>query len=318
MSTRRSSNNTVLSRYFSEIRDFPLLTKEEEQQLARDLQNGRLEAVNELVESNLSFVAKVASEYRSLGMPLEDLLNEGNLGLIEAAHRFDAAKDTKFISYAIWWIRKSILKALTEQSHVVRMPYSQLKKVKEIRGAEHALGKELGRKPNREEISEHLDKSLSKIDRVLQYGVHETSIDESFGDDQETSLSDTLEDTSRVTQEQSLLEREATHCVGEAFCHLPEQQRRVIAYRFGLGGEPALTLQETGERMGLSRERVRQIECQAKERIRRSFKRKQRVNAPSKPPYAPMRLRRTPAASAAATAAGSAAGSSSNLRGVAG
>ena len=299
MSSRRNRSNTVLSRYFSEIRDFPLLTKEEEQQLARDLQNGRKEAVNELVESNLSFVAKVASEYRSLGMPLEDLLNEGNLGLIEAAHRFDATKDTKFISYAIWWIRKSILKALTEQSHVVRMPYSQLKKVKEIRGAELTLGKELGRKPNREEISEHLSKSLSKIDKVLQYGVHETSIDEPYGDDQENPLSDSLEDTERVTQEESMLEQEATDCVSEAFGLLPEQQKRVIAYRFGLEGEAALTLQETGERMGLSRERVRQIECQAKERIRRIFARKRRFNAPPKRPYPSMRLRRNQPSDAA-------------------
>ena len=145
----REQKTCSLSQYFSEIRHYPLLSKEREKSLARDIQKGRSEAVNELVESNLSFVAKVASEYRSFGILFEDLLNEGNVGLIEAAHRFDASKDTKFISYAIWWIRKSILKALSEQSHVVRMPYSQLKKVKEIRSAEKTLGKELGRKPNR-------------------------------------------------------------------------------------------------------------------------------------------------------------------------
>jgi len=294
MRSRRQPSNSVLSRYFAEIREYPLLTKEEEQQLARDLQNGHSEAVNALVESNLSFVAKVASEYRSLGMPLEDLLNEGNVGLIEAAHRFDASKDTKFISYAIWWIRKSILKALSEQSHVVRLPYSQLKKVKEIRSAERTLGKELGRKPNREEISEHLDRSVAKIDRVLQYGVHETSLDEPFGDDQEHPLSDCLEDTSRVSPEERMLDREANSCIGAAYCDLPEQQKTVIAYRFGLTGEPPLTLQETGEKMGLSRERVRQIECQAKERMRKAFKRMQRLNAGPKPPYPPQRLQRKP------------------------
>ncbi|MDH3786459.1 MAG: sigma-70 family RNA polymerase sigma factor, partial [Acidobacteriota bacterium] len=164
---QRAGQRSILSHYFSEIRDFPLLTKEEEKSLARDIQNGNSAAINDLVESNLSFVAKVASEYRSLGIPFEDLLNEGNIGLIEAAHRFDASKDTKFISYAIWWIRKSILKALSEQSHVVRLPYSQLKKVKEIRRAEQHLSRELDRKPTREEISKYLDRSVAKIDKVL-------------------------------------------------------------------------------------------------------------------------------------------------------
>ena len=237
-----------------------------------------VQAINDLVQSNLSFVAKVASEYRNLGMPFEDLLNEGNVGLIEAAHRFDADKDTKFISYAIWWIRKSILKALSEQSTVVRLPYSQMKKVKEIRAAEKSLSKELGRKPNREEISKHLSKSLAKIDKVLQYGVHEMSIDEPLGEDQDSYLADCLPDKERVSPEERLLDQEMNCGVDEAYCKLPQQQRTVIGFRFGLNGEPPLTLQETGERMGLSRERVRQIECQAKERMRRMFAKRQRFN----------------------------------------
>ncbi|MBT8208354.1 MAG: sigma-70 family RNA polymerase sigma factor, partial [Acidimicrobiia bacterium] len=169
----RSQKSTVLSQYFSEIRGYPLLTKEEEQALARSIQAGDRKALDDLVKSNLSFVAKVASEYRSLGMPFEDLLNEGNLGLIQAAQRFDPTKDNKFISYAIWWIRKAILKALSEKAHVVRMPYSQIKKIKEIRRAERSLQREHGRKPTREEISDHLERPVEKIDRVLRHGVHE-------------------------------------------------------------------------------------------------------------------------------------------------
>jgi len=284
-----NDRKSLLSHYFSEIRDFPLLTKEEEKDLARDIQEGKREALNELVESNLSFVAKVASEYRSLGLPFEDLLNEGNVGLIEAAHRFDASKDTKFISYAIWWIRKSILKALSEQSHVVRMPYSQMKKVKEIRKAEQHLRRELGRKPTREEISEHLEKSLTKIDKVLRYGVHEVSLDEPLGEDHDTPLADCLEDVDRSSSEQRLLDREMIDGVGEAFEHLSKQQKTVIAYRFGLAGSPCLTLQETGNRMGLSRERVRQIECQAKERMRKIFHKRTRYQAPPKGPHRAMR-----------------------------
>jgi len=288
----RQSKSSVLSLYFSEIRDIPLLTKDEEKSLARDIQNGNRDALHELVESNLSFVAKVASEYRSLGLPFEDLLNEGNVGLIEAAQRFDAGKDTKFISYAIWWIRKSILKALSEQSHTVRLPYSQMKKVKEIRQADKALRKELGRRPTREEISKHLSKSVAKIDRVLQHTAHEISLDEPIGEEQETPLSDCIVDHGRISAEERLLERELTHGVSQVFEHLSEQQQIVISYRFGLNGETPLTLQETGDRMGLSRERVRQIECQAKERMRRLFDKLRSVDAPLRSPFVPGRKSR--------------------------
>jgi len=284
MRNAHDAKGSVLSQYFSEIRGYPLLTKDEEKHLARGIQRGSREALHELVESNLSFVAKVAAEYRSLGLPFEDLLNEGNVGLIEAAQRFDATKDTKFISYAIWWIRKSILKALSEQSHTVRLPYSQMKKVKEIRKADRALRKTLGRKPTREEISRHLDKSVAKIDRVLQHTAHEVSLDEPMGEEQDTSLADCLVDADRPSAEVRLLDTELTHGVGEVFRALNVQQQAVIAHRFGLNGEPPLTLQETGERMGLSRERVRQIECQAKERMRKVFERMRSVDAPLRRP----------------------------------
>ncbi|HXV75853.1 MAG TPA: RNA polymerase sigma factor RpoD/SigA [Candidatus Polarisedimenticolaceae bacterium] len=278
----RRAENSVLSQYFSEIREYPLLTKDEEKNLARDIQNGKREALNELVESNLSFVAKVASEYRSLGLPFEDLLNEGNVGLIEAAKRFDASKDIKFISYAIWWIRKAILKALSEQSHTVRLPYSQMKKVKEIREAERMLRRELNRKPSREEISLHLAKSVSKIDKVLQHTAHEVSIDEPVGEEKETPMWECLVDDRGASPEERLLDRELTDGIEEVYEHLNDQQKTVIAHRFGLGGSPPLTLQETGDRMRLSRERVRQIECQAKERMRRIFRKMRSIDSPAK------------------------------------
>jgi RNA polymerase primary sigma factor len=282
MMQRGKSENSVLSMYFSEIREYPLLTKDEEKTLARDIQKGDPQALNELVESNLSFVAKVASEYRSLGLPFEDLLNEGNVGLIEAAKRFDASKDIKFISYAIWWIRKSILKALSEQSHTVRLPYSQMKKVKEIREAERALRRELNRRPTREEISRHLDKSMAKVDKVLQHTAHEVSLDEPVGDEQDTPMWECLVDPERVSPEERLLDREMIDGISVLYEHLNDQQKTVIAHRFGLGGNPPLTLQETGDCMGLSRERVRQIECQATERMRRIFRKMRSIDAPPK------------------------------------
>ena len=281
----QNDRGSVLSRYFSEIRQYPLLTKEQEIDLAKAVKDGSRAALNELIESNLSFVVKVASEYRNLGLPFEDLLNEGNIGLIEAARRYDATKGTKFITYAIWWIRKSILKALSEHSNMVRVPNYQMKKVREIRDAENSLRRSLGRKPKREEISERLSKSLSKVEQVLQFHMREVSLDDKVGKERTTPISDYLVDEAHTSAEDDLIHREASSLVGEAMDHLSEQERTVIVMRFGLTGGGSLTLKQIGERMGISRERVRQIECQAKTRLRKVFARKRMVKAPPKQPF---------------------------------
>jgi RNA polymerase primary sigma factor len=281
MDSSHNDRSSLLSRYFSEIRSYPLLSKDQEHCLARKVQKrGCKHSLNELIESNLSFVVKVASEYRNLGLPFEDLLNEGNLGLIEAAHRYDASKGTKFITYAIWWIRKSILKALSEHSNLVRVPTYQLKKVREIRDAENILSRRLGRRPRREEISERLDRSLSKVDQVLQFNLREMSLDEKFGKDRDKPIADFLVDAHSVNPEADLLKREATTLVAEAMSHLTPQERKVIAHRFGIQMRRPLTLKEIGEMMSISRERVRQIECQAKTRLRKLFTRKRLIVAP--------------------------------------
>lgn len=290
METTQGDRSSVLSRYFAEIRDYPLLTKDEEMSLARSVRLGRREALNELIESNLSFVVKVASEYRNLGLPFEDLLNEGNIGLIEAAHRYDASKGTKFITYAIWWIRKSILKALSEQSSLVRVPTYQIKKVREIRDAESALRRSLGRAPDREEISARLSRSVTKIDQALQFTVREISLEDKVGKDRDKTVSEYLVDRSVSSPEEDLIRRESRSLVGEAMGHLTDQERTVIAHRFGLNGGPPLTLKEIGEKLGISRERVRQIECQAKARLRKMFAKRRLVKAPPKPPSRTNRL----------------------------
>jgi RNA polymerase primary sigma factor len=292
MESTQNDRGSVLSRYFAEIREYPLLTKEQEITLARNVKLGRQDALNELIESNLSFVVKVASEYRNLGLPFEDLLNEGNIGLIEAAHRYDATKGTKFITYAIWWIRKSILKALSEHSNLVRVPNYQMKKVREIRDAENALRRSLGRPPKREEISERLSRSVTKIDQVLQFSLREVSLDEKIGKDRDKPISDYLVDQNCSSPEDDLIKRESNGLVGEAMAYLTDQERTVVAYRFGLAGGPPLTLKEIGERMGISRERVRQIECQAKSRLRKLFARNRMVKAPSKRPFPVSRVGR--------------------------
>jgi RNA polymerase primary sigma factor len=296
METSAKERGSVLSRYFSEIREYPLLTKDEEMALAEGVKNGDRSALNELIESNLSFVVKVSSEYRNLGLPFEDLLNEGNIGLIEAAHRYDASKGTKFITYAIWWIRKSILKALSEHSNLVRVPNYQMKKVREIRDAEASLRRALGRAPQREEISNRLAKSVTKIDQVLQFTMREVSLDEKVGKDRDKPIAEYLVDPACTSPEDDLINRESNSLVGEAMAHLTEQERIVVAYRFGLAGGPPLTLKEIGEKMGISRERVRQIECQAKGRLRKLFAKKRLVKAPPKKPFPVRTLAKTRAA----------------------
>ncbi|NIM00060.1 MAG: sigma-70 family RNA polymerase sigma factor [Acidobacteria bacterium] len=292
MESNQKERSTVLSRYFSDIRSYPLLTKEQEQGLARNVRNGCQDSLHELVESNLSFVVKVASEYRNLGLPFEDLLNEGNIGLIEAAHRYDASKGTKFITYAIWWIRKSILKALSEHSSLVRVPTYQMKKVREIRDAENSLRRKLGRKPKREEISDRLERSVNKIDQVLQFTLREMSLDDKVGKERDTPISDYLVDDNLITPEDDLIKREANLLVSEAMSDLTEQERTVLCHRFGIAGGPTLTLKEIGEMMNISRERVRQVECQAKNRLKKIFARKRVMKSPQRADFPGSRAQR--------------------------
>lgn len=281
MSSSRGEQNSTLTKYFSEIRQYRQLTREQEQSLSRDYQAGSLGARDELVEANLSFVVKVASEYRNLGLPFEDLLNDGNLGLIEAAHRFDSTKGTKFITYAIWWIRKSILKALSERSTLVRVPSYQMKKVREIRETEQRLSRRLGRTPDREEISATLARSLNKVDQALQFNLREVSLDHKVGKDREQSISDYLADNDAPSAEDNMMRREDSDIVTEAMRELTLQERAVVCYRFGLCDGMSRTLKEVGEIMKISRERVRQIENQAKRRLRKAFASRRSIQSPS-------------------------------------
>ena len=249
-------------------------------------------SINGLVESNLSFVVKIANEYRTMGLPFEDLLNEGNIGLIEAAHHFDHNRGTKFITYAIWWIRKSILKALSQHSAMVRIPNYQLKKVRTVRNTGRMLSRALGREADREEISKELRVTIAKIDEILQMKMRELSLDDKVGRDKDTPISDYLVDINCSSPEDDLIKREANSLVTESLEFLTDQERTVVTFRFGLAGGPPLTLKEIGEKMGISRERVRQIECQAKARLRKLFARRRMIKSPLKRPYPVSRVAR--------------------------
>jgi RNA polymerase primary sigma factor len=276
-------HSTTIARYLVEISEYPLLSREEEAAIAKAVppEAKKPGALNGLVESNLSFVVKIASQYRGMGLQFEDLLNEGNLGLIEAANRYDHKRGTKFITYAIWWIRKAILRALAEYSSTVRVPSYQMKKVREARHAERTLSRKLGRRAAREEVSHQLGASVAKLDALMQLPCKEMSIDEKVGKDSESSVSDFLVDDKQVSVESDLIREENQQLIRWALTSLSEQEQQILMNRFGLTGGKVLTLKEIGDQLSLSRERVRQIEGQAKRKIRRLFNAEQRTALPT-------------------------------------
>jgi RNA polymerase primary sigma factor len=286
MGRNYNDRSSAVSRYFSEIDEFTLLSEKEEQDLTALLATkDRAKAVNELVESNLPFVARIASEFRNPDLPFEDLLNEGNIGLIEAARRFDHSRGTRFITYAVWWIRKSILRAMSQHSSLVRIPSYQMKKIRQFRATERSLTGELGRKPDREEVSRELQSTIAtiaRIDDLLQVSQKPLSIDDRIGRDTGTPISDCLVDQGAENPEGKLLREESQVLIRHALKDLSDQERTVIISRFGLEGEKVLTLREIGKRLGITGERVRQIESQARKRLRKLISRNRAITSASK------------------------------------
>lgn len=252
----------------------PRLTDEEEKRLRREFASGRPEAVDHLVRATLGLVVKIAMDFRGLGLPFEDLINEGNVGLMKAAHKFDAGRGTKFSTYAVWWIRKSMLRALSTKSELIRPPERHSRTIRRFRQAETALLGSLGRMPSREEVSRHLSESIADLDRALQHRARPVSIHEELGERRARTLEDLLGDPGMVTPEQRLLKSERRIMLAKALSRLPEKHRFIVERRFGLTGDPPETLSQVSVRTNLSRERVRQIESEAKRRLRRILTRR--------------------------------------------
>jgi RNA polymerase primary sigma factor len=259
-----------VSTYLQEIGGYTRPIPQEEQANSRPMRPSKPEApaYHELVHANLGFVVKVAGEYRNRGLPLEDLLNEGNIGLIEAARRFDPTREAKFVTYAVWWIRKSILSALSQQTLTVRVTEYHQKQERQVRTTESRLARELGRDADREEISRELRTTTARIDALLQVRRRELSLDDKVGIDGTKSILDCLVDERSPNPEEEILRHESGRLVRRALRKLNTQERFVIVHRFGLQGDRACTLREIGVRLGLSHERVRQIETQAMGRLR--------------------------------------------------
>jgi RNA polymerase primary sigma factor len=268
------SGSAAVNRFFIEARERNLLPPDEELALARQAQSGCQDSLRELVESNLGFVIKVALEYRSSGLPLEDLFAEGSLGLIEAVKHFDPDKGNRFITYAVWWIRKSILIALSNNSRLVKLPAYRQKRIRELRDTERQLQHSLGRRPSRTEIRERFSARRSTIDSLLQLDHRELSLDAPANSQSDMTLFDKLADSRDSSPEDFFLKREGRTLLREAVAKLNERERNIIIHRFGLADEPPLTLTEIGDQLGLSRERVRQLEHEIKKRLRRLLARR--------------------------------------------
>ncbi len=268
---RRPVTGDSLNAYIREISRFKPLTADEEKDLGRRIQRGDHKALQRLVEANLRFVVSYAKRYRGLGLSFLDLIHEGTLGLIEAAKRFDPERNVKFISYAVWWVRQAIFHALSEHTRVFRLPQKLSGQISKVGSARQQLTTELNRSPTNEEVAEKTSLSLQEVEDLLKVAGDDLSLSSAVGEDGTLELGDTLEQETIPSVELELMKSSFEAQIRRAMLEeLDEKEQGVIKMRFGLDGEEPRTLQEIGEELGLSRERIRQIESKAKEKLRRS------------------------------------------------
>jgi RNA polymerase primary sigma factor len=266
----RAGSGDSLNTYIREISKFEPLTPDDEKELGRRIQSGDQEALQALVESNLRFVVHYAKRYRGLGLAYMDLIHEGNLGLMEAAKRFDPERNVKFISYAVWWVRQAILHALSEHARVFRLPQKFSGQVSKMQQAREKLKVELERMPTLEELAERTAHTPEEVQALLLASGDDVSLSAAVGEEGGLELGDTLEQEIIPSVEVEMIRTSFEKSIQSMVGDLDEKEREVIRMRFGLDGEEPRTLQEIGEAMDLSRERIRQIESRAKEKLRRS------------------------------------------------
>jgi len=267
---REPSNraNQSLDRYLQEIGEVSLLTPDQEIELAQRIKEGDQLALERMTQANLRFVVSVAKQYQNQGLSLGDLINEGNLGLIKAAKRFDETRGFKFISYAVWWIRQSILQALAEQSRVVRLPLNRVGALNKIGKAFSALEQQYEREPSAQEIADQLEMSSNEVSDTLKISGRHLSMDAPFANGDENRLLDVLQNEDQPSPDNDLIDESLKIEVNRALSTLTEREAEVVRLYFGLEREHPLTLEEIGERFNLTRERVRQIKEKAIRRLR--------------------------------------------------
>jgi RNA polymerase primary sigma factor len=269
--TNRESQS--LDKYLHEIGKVDLITAEEEVILAQKIREGDQAALERLTKTNLRFVVSVAKQYQNQGLTLGDLINEGNLGLIKAAKRFDETKGFKFISYAVWWIRQSILQAIAEQSRIVRLPLNQVGSLSKISKAFSKLEQEYEREPSPEELADTLETTVDKISDTLSNSGRHVSMDAPFVTGEENTLLDVLGNMEPNT-DSLLIDESLSEEIRRSLSSLTDREREILLLFFGLGGTSPYSLEEIGEKFNLTRERVRQIKDKALQRLRHTSRSK--------------------------------------------
>lgn len=269
--TNRES--AALEKYLQEIGKEEMISAEEEVELAQRIKHGDQKALERLTKANLRFVVSVAKQYQNQGLSLPDLINEGNLGLLKAAERFDETRGFKFISYAVWWIRQSILQAISEQSRIVRLPLNQVGSVNKITREINRFEQENERRPSLEEIAEKIDLPEDKIDEAMNINGHHVSVDAPFVDGEDNSLLDVMPNENSPMADTTLVEESLRAEIQEALTMLSDRERNVIEASYGIN-RPELTMEEIGVKFGLTRERVRQIKEKAIRKLRSCSKNK--------------------------------------------
>jgi len=273
-SKRYRDEDKSLDLYLREIGETPLITAREEVELAKRIKNGDQSALEKLTKANLRFVVSVAKQYQNQGLSLADLINEGNIGLIKAAKRFDETRGFKFISYAVWWIRQAILQALAEQSRIVRLPLNRVGTLHKIGKISSSLEQEFGREPSPDEIAKELALSTLEVSDTLKISNTHLSLDAPFSSSEDNCLMDVLEDEFQPAPDGTLLDESLRLEIERALNTLNPREAKVINLYFGLTHEKPLTLEEIGVRFGLTRERVRQIKEKAIRRLRHASRSK--------------------------------------------
>jgi len=268
----RTTSSESLKKYLKEISRLPRITPQQERELGARVHKGDMKALQRLVEANLRFVVSYAKRYRGCGLSFLDLINEGNIGLIEAAKRFDPEKGVKFITYAVWWVRQAIIHALSDQSGAFRLPQKQANLLYRIGKAQSHLRTELKRAPSTEEIAKKMEITEKEVTNLLQVSDDNISLSAVIDEEHDFHLADKLEQETIPSADLVLLKNSLKLLLRNALTELDAKEEKVVRQRFGLDGSDPKTLKEIGEMMSLSRERIRQIEAQALEKLNRSQK----------------------------------------------
>lgn len=264
-----------LQRYLKEVAQYPLISAEREIELSVLIKKGNKEAIAEMTRANLRLVIKIAREYANLGLPLLDLISEGNIGLVKAIKRFDPAKGGKMSTYGSWWIKQAIKRALANQSKTIRLPIHLVDKISKIRRVSDTMSESLGREATNDEIAEEVGINAAKVAQLKEIACRPTSLDARLGEDNDMEFSETICDENAIDPFANLHEKDMYDQLSDLLEELDERERSIINNRFGLDGAEPITLEEVGAKMGVTRERIRQLQNSALNKMRRAFRGKE-------------------------------------------